>query len=248
MTDPRDRPKIVQPIDEPIFGGEDTAKADTLDAVVSSASSSDNSSSTVQPDYLQKMRHLGNMVVDAFDSYFTQSSSSPVRITPLAKDSEAALFLVSFVHLERTRDSYAQVIFPDVKRATLKHFLESIYGPEMTQSGIYEAMELDKTEFVDSETISSFFPEFKYFDRFNQKEVQIRANPYQSVLSLPLQARPFFSGILETANVDIDNTTIWNKFKIPITTRQIMDHAKKNNELANVGQYLKMLSEAGVGI
>ncbi|MBI2151110.1 hypothetical protein HYU21_00060, partial [Candidatus Woesearchaeota archaeon] len=114
---------------EPEFDGPGTAMADTLDAVVTGASTSANGLITPQPDYLQRMRHLGNMVVDAFILYRVPGNESYKKVNlTIPKDSEAALFLASFVSLNYKEDQVANVSFPEVKTATLKHFLESVYG------------------------------------------------------------------------------------------------------------------------
>ncbi len=239
MTDPTN-PKIVDGT-IPEFG-QSTTKPDTLDAIVTpqTATTADGSM-PVCSDYLTRMRHLAEMITPLLS---TVHYDGKWQAFPLDPKSEPAFFFANFARLGfKQNSSIPTITFPNPQTPQLKQFLESSYGPDIAQSGIYEVLGLDQKQEVSIYEISAFFSELSKLQTIDDKPIKIKDNPYQRVLTLPLEVRHFFSGALEYSKPQIDNQKILETFAWDLTTRQILEYAKQSGELAQVGQYLKTLQE-----
>ena len=125
--------------------------------------------------------------------------------------------------------------------STLRTFLETKYGPEIAQTGIYEAVGLSgpATDAVDISSLPEYFPEVNELLRINGHFIQIIYNPFQPLFALPIMHRPFFADLtLKRHATEKGNSNASNRFRKDLTLQHILEHAKEVGEVSKVREYL----------
>ena len=116
--------------------------------------------------------------------------------------------------------------------------LEDKFGPEIAQTGIYEATGLSGVDAVDITTIGVYIPEIQTLADLNGRFVNILQNPYQSIFAMPVEYRAFFSGVVQSTNPVTDDGAGSNIFFCPLGLKPILDYAKKVGEVRKVREYM----------
>jgi len=158
----------------------------------------------------------------------------------------AILFSLAAKLASTVSEGCSKLSINNVPSIQVKKFLESNprYGPEIAQTGIYEAAKLDQ-EFVSPFELVEFFPEIKEITDWQDSDINIRKNPYQYILCLPTDSRAFISGAvktaLETSKITEDNIGIHEFYK-PLSVAHFLDYAKIVAEVPKVAEYFKIYS------
>lgn len=227
-NEPKD-PKVVSGGEVVFEGG--TPQADSLDGVVQATGAG---STSVAADWeLENMKHLAGELARIMGKSFTPVAQGviPYLVYGL-KDNPGWLRLA---------------IAPTIQAGILRQFLEAEFGPELAQSGIYEATGLgsDMNQ-VQLATLLPYFPEFEEVVKLNNSIYNIRIDPYQSLLAFLVEARPFFTGAIKAAGYQQEqgSTATWH---LPLTLKDVLVYAKEVNQLPKVKEYMDILNKVKEG-
>ncbi len=119
-------------------------------------------------------------------------------------------------------------------------FLKNMYGDDIVDTGLVELAGLDQKGVLDFSGINKYFDEFRSLQKMHSSYVCIRENPYLKVLTLPLEHRPFFTGVLKDMNATIANDSYVEKLQNPVTLRDILSYARKVEKIPKVGEYVQL--------
>ena len=235
-----ERPAVVQA--GMVEFGDAEARPDTLDGVVAEGTSPNSAFST--GNYLiDNMQKLGEAVVETLSTVY--SRYSPDR--GLEGEQKYVLkgvqnFIPYIISLDIPADysGVTQVSLAQAPSGIVRTFLEHRFGEDIRETGIYEAVGLgldDLGEKIAVEKLVKYVPEMEVLVKLDKKFVLIVDNPYQSLLSLPVEVRAFFTGALDKKKAErsAKRTTSFIK---PLTLMDILSYARDVGEVSKVRTYM----------
>lgn len=220
MTNEPKDPKVV-PGGNVVFEG-GTPQADSLDAVVQTAGAG-------SVDWeLDNMDFLAERLIVVLNADLTSAAKS------------------AFPYVIATKQITGQTalaIIPEVKASILRPFLEKEFGTELAQTGIYEATGLHgPANKVSLESLLPYFPEFETLTQLDGRIISFREDPYQALIIFPVEARPFFTGVIRLAGYP-QTTNAVSSWYIPITLKDVMAYAKEIGQMGKVKEYMDILHQ-----
>ncbi len=207
--------------------GVSTTQADGLEAVVAPATGGIGTSNY----QLENMKLLAEKIKGCFGEYYKGSIWQSLDVTSIAEVLPYALTLT------KQENQLPQINLQKILPAVLRPFLEDTYGAALAQSGIYEAIGLDKDAPIEISSVLRYFPEYAPLIKLNAGMIKILANPYQSLLTLPVEHRAFFTGALAAAKIGKDMAESPN-FLNPLTLKDILTYAQTVGEVPKVREYV----------
>ena len=247
MTNPPSS-QIVRPTTQVVFA--DTERqADSLDTVVATQG---NSGASVigeyQPWQTENMKYLAEKVAPTFTRTKVRVDSNNTEEAPLSEFAQALLPYVVMLGLNPNdlgacaSISIKTAVAPALIRSILEQ--KSMYGEALKQTGIYEAIGLDKDEPMEVIPLLDYIPESASIkaihDRFLPRH--LHGSPSLQLLTFPVAVRPFFAGVLKDNNIGSSQSFY---LKDAMTLKQVMAYAQKIEHLPRVREYMDILNGKG---
>ena len=241
--------KVVEGTD--VDFGDNDATADSVEAVVQTGSSI---STGMSQDDKELMEFLADQVIATFSVYGTKVSQGSIDEIDIdfSKFSSYMPYIVTLgnLHQEAWFDCFegkksskgitCTISAKNIPSQILRDFLEQEYGAHLAASGIYERVGLDIEKNVDFPAVLQYFPELQPLSQLHECFIKMYENPFQPILTLPVEHRAFFTGALRETGVNGVNLIHAEKIPKPLGLKQILDYAAKTNRVTQVADYIDL--------
>ncbi len=209
----------------------------------------DFSGTEARPDSIddlvnQNPTHMDQLNVAQYVSTTYASFTPPLgqRTHILSKPTSHSLdditaILPYTIRLTKETDSVTRVTIEAAPALEWRKMLENRYGEELCLTGIYEVTGLDKDDDIHPKDLVHYFPELQPLVDVDASSIAITDNPYQTILTLPVQQREFFTGATNRYTSG-DPSNISTDFARPLTRKQIKQYAKEHGDVTKLNEYV----------
>jgi hypothetical protein len=227
-------------------------KADEIKDISNTVTSAGNNTANNTNNPFIKKYTLDNMnlISDRYNLHYNIYNMMGSTFQQAYKKVDALMPYVIMLLNTTTTTKTARIILADCDSEILKLYLQKPenYGPDIAQSGIYEALGLDKNDKISLTETTGYFPEFNELLNLKNRDVLAIKNPYQYLLCLPVETRAFYAGAVKHAiekNGMVFEPSYENRdtFQRPLTTKHILDYAKEVGEVNKVADYVRIYNE-----
>ena len=225
----------------PIVPGDDVhfnevaGSADTLDAALTGQDSSASMGKSLV-DESRMMSLLGEKVI----SLFQWTKGDPLAWFRKKRHSfgwEKSL-IPYLIRLRNPAEGMVEIYLCEGNTRVLIKLLEDEFGENIKNLGIYEVTGLMNTDDINCKKLVQFFPDLDHVIQLSKRYMPMVDNPYQTILSLPLEARPFFTSLFDSMKVNTSPKRCWELKKPELTIRDVIAYAELVGELPKVGRYM----------